>query len=260
MKSNKKKQKSKEYVLNLIEINLILNWLDNTKKPLDKFVFVCLTYGGFRASELTHMQKSWIHIDDEYSKRLGVNYVQIPETGEYCNCRDCKLQHFLDTEAKKDGVKYTKEWYSEIRKTFDYDISEGRYWQPKTLSGNRKIPVVYDIFKEALNSFYHNNNQLTYSRQWVWGIIHNISKEIWKSKTVFDQKKDGYKTILNRQLYPHALRATAASLWAFKGINATALKSIMGWSNIEIADIYVKSDETQALLTAKNIADKEYYI
>jgi hypothetical protein len=40
-----------------------------------------------------------------------------------------------------------------------------------------------------------------------------------------------------------------------RGINATALKEIMGWSSIEIADIYVMSDEKQALLTCKNIVE-----
>ena len=257
MKPNKKVQQSKEDVLKLDDIRIIEEWLSKNNLHLNKFAFVCLTYGGFRASELVHMQKDWIHINDEYSRKLELDYIQIPEKGQYCDCRDCKLQHFLDVEQNKIGVKYTKKWYSEIRKKFDANNAEGRYWEPKTKAGIRKIPIVYDVFREELFKFYEQNNRLNYSRQWVWNTINNISKTIWGSKDVFNPKSNKYECVLNKPLYPHALRATAASLWAFKGMNATALKSIMGWSSIEIADIYVKSDETQSLHAAKDIADKE---
>lgn len=258
MKIDKKPQKSKEFVLKLDEIETIIKWLDEHNKPLERFVFISLTYGGFRASELVHMQKDWLHIDDIYSQQLGVNHIQIPGKGQYCDCYDCKLQTFLETEQKKEGVIFTKEWYNKIRKDFDYDeFKEGRYWEPKTVAGERKIPIVYDVFKNELVKFYSNKNQLNYSRQWVWGVISDISKDIWGYKTVFDVKTSKNRIILNKRLYPHALRATAASLWAFKGINAAGLKSIMGWNSIDIADIYVKSDEKQALLMAKRIADSE---
>lgn len=253
---DRKQQKSKDFVLNLNEIDMVMKYIDDYKLNIEKFIFVCLTYGGFRVSELSHMRRSWIHVNDEYTKQLNVNFIQIPEKGEYCDCRDCKLQHFLEEEVKKGGVKYTKQWYQEIRKNLDYDKLEGRYWQPKTPSGVRKIPIVYDIFQNEVIRFYTNKDKLGRTRYGVWNIINRLSDNIWGSKEVFNSKKDKHERVLNRKLYPHALRATAASLWALKGINATALKSIMGWSNIEIADIYVKSDEAQALLTAKNIAEK----
>lgn len=257
MKQNKQVQKSKDHVLQIEEIATIEKYLDDRKLWLDKFVFVALTYGGFRASELAHMQANWLHLDDQYAKVLGLDYIQIPKTGQFCDCYDCKLQHYLEVEAAKPGIKYSKPWYSQIRKEFDYDTAEGRYWQPKTENSERKIPVVYPIFKNALTNFYLTHNQLQYSRMWIWSRINNISGDIWGKRRIIDQEKKKYKTVLTRILYPHALRATAATLWAFKGMNATALKTIMGWSSIEIADIYVKSDERQALTMAKNIADRQ---
>lgn len=257
MKKDKNVQESKDDALNLNDIRIIEKWLDTNNIRLNKFVFVTLTYGGFRASELVHMQKDWLHIDDEYSKKLELDYVQIPKKGQYCDCRDCKLQHFLEVEKVKIGVKYTKEWYTAIRKTFDATGAEGRYWEPKTNSGERKIPIVYNTFRDELLKFYEKNEKLEYSRQWVWNAVNNISKSIWGFKDVFKAETNKHECILNKPLYPHALRATAASLWAFKGMNATALKSIMGWSSIEIADVYVKSDETQAMHMAKDISNKE---
>ncbi|QLG61108.1 tyrosine-type recombinase/integrase [Halorarum salinum] len=42
------------------------------------------------------------------------------------------------------------------------------------------------------------------------------------------------------KLYPHALRATAATYHAYHGLPATALQSFMGWGKISAANKYVR--------------------
>ncbi len=262
MKPNRPVQKSKMFALHLDEIAAITKKLNESNLVMKRFLFNCLVYGGYRTGELLHQQKEWIHINDEYAKSIEMDYVQIPERGQFCSCRACKLQTYLEQESSKEGVVYNKVWYEEIIKKFNPDIIDGRYWKPKTIDGARKIPILYDDFKNELIDFYQTkgNNKLDYSHQWIWEHIKEISIMIWGYTDVPSKSKDPlhepYRRA-NRRLYPHALRATAASLWALKGINATALKEIMGWSSVAIADIYVMSDEKQALLTCKALVEKE---
>jgi integrase len=60
------------------------------------------------------------------------------------------------------------------------------------------------------------------------------------SGTMF--KKLALKAHIFRDLYPHALRATAATMLAYEKISAPTLKYIMGWSSLQAAEDYVKSD------------------
>lgn len=58
----------------------------------------------------------------------------------------------------------------------------------------------------------------------------NIAKKIARHAHIF------------RNLYPHCLRATEATLLAYKKISAPSLKYIMGWQSLQAAEDYVKSD------------------
>lgn len=252
MKAKRPVQSSRMDALKLEDVNLITNTLSELE-PEKRFLFNCLMFGGYRINELLHQQADWLHINDDYSKSMGLDYIQIPQKGEFCQCRDCKIQAFLEDECKKEGVVYTAAWQKNILKSFDADTVKGRYWEPKTLDGARKIPILYDVFRNELTKFYAINKRLDYSRQWAWTQIKELSMFAWGYNDLPSMNKKGVYRVPKRDLYPHAIRATAASLWAMRGINATALKEIMGWSSIEIADIYVMSDEKQALLTCKNI-------
>lgn len=47
-------------------------------------------------------------------------------------------------------------------------------------------------------------------------------------------------------IYPHALRATAATEMALYDISAAALSSIMGWSDISTARAYIRASDENA--------------
>lgn len=53
-------------------------------------------------------------------------------------------------------------------------------------------------------------------------------------------------------IYPHALRATAATRFADSGLNVFALKSMMGWANLSTAHKYIDSSGER---TARAIRD-----
>lgn len=49
------------------------------------------------------------------------------------------------------------------------------------------------------------------------------------------------------QIYPHALRATAASYYAARGLDVYALQGLMGWKMLKTAEVYIqKSGEHTA--------------
>lgn len=262
-------QSSREDALSNADIKLIFDWLSNEdhNKKLRRLVFSSLTFGGYRANELLHQRPEWIHIGDNESIQLGkkfgfdkLDHVRIPAKGEFCTCRDCKLYAFIESQKEPDK-EYNKAWYSEKKKEFDPKKIEGRYWQPKTKYGARLIPILHPIFKDELQKFYflQHNIRLDYTRQWVWLQIEDIARGTWGYTEVPSKSKNPlYKPYRkpNRVLYPHALRATAATFWADNGMNATFLRKIMGWSNMETADLYVQSDEKLSLATARSIWDK----
>lgn len=45
---------------------------------------------------------------------------------------------------------------------------------------------------------------------------------------------------INRRIYPHALRATAASQHAYEGLNIPSLKVMFGWKKLSTAEKYIR--------------------
>ena len=199
----------------------------------DKFIFTALLYGGLRVGELVHMRKSWIHIDDEYSEAFGYDYIQIPIKGVACDCDQCLLNAY--TELIRDEEQKSKSWYKQTASDFFYlkrnnnlPVSEG-LWRPKSKKAARKIPILMDEFKYELLHFFKHNDSL--------GLIRQQVGEIVKRKS---------NSIIHRHLYPHAIRATTASLWVDSGANVQELMKIMGWETMNTAQIYVDANDKQA--------------
>lgn len=45
---------------------------------------------------------------------------------------------------------------------------------------------------------------------------------------------------MEKRIYPHALRATAATYHAYNGLPAIALQNLMGWADLETAQKYLR--------------------
>ena len=54
------------------------------------------------------------------------------------------------------------------------------------------------------------------------------------------------------RVYPHSLRATAASLLASRDVSLFSLMSFMGWNDIETARSYLSSSEQSAAREIRN--------
>ena len=107
------------------------------------------------------------------------------------------------------------------------------YWSPKTKASARKIPIVFDEFKDAVLLFFKDNEGLSISRQAVWQVVRKVGKEAFGA---------------GRVLYPHAIRATCSNLWSNTGIDPYSLTSVMGWSDMRSAQPYLKAREEKKVL------------
>lgn len=143
--------------------------------------------------------------------RPGEECIRIPRSMP-CDCHDCR---------KSNGV-----------------------WTPKTRASARVIPgrinieafwAVYTYMKEAtvqMSLDEVKKDPVPRDRRRVWETIRRL----------------GRKAGIRHSVFPHALRATAATRIAqIPGMTAAQLMYIMGWSRIETANEYIRMAGTEVL-------------
>ena len=206
---------------------------------------------GMRGGELAHLEESWIDWKD--------SVIEIPEhsrctkgkrEGEVCGyCRRRAeeeletnnlttdeaieaIRHEYDAETVRqlgeDGIQeLAAELLEEVNITREEAIS--RRWKPKTEKSARRIPFDFDVRVEiTLERFFDEYDG--------WS----------KSKSTLNRRINRLADQAGIEVYPHALRATAASAHASRGVSAFALMSTMGWSDISTARMYINSNAEQA--------------
>lgn len=99
-------------------------------------------------------------------------------------------------------------------------------WQPKSAAGARTIPAL-DMSAagwDAIRRYMTAHEAIDISRQTIYRRIVKLSRSAG----------------IERRIYPHALRATAATEAAYKINNPAVLCDIFGWSDLKTAQIYIK--------------------
>jgi len=99
-------------------------------------------------------------------------------------------------------------------------------WKPKSAAGERTIPAL-DMSPdgwEAIRRYMTAHDRIDISRQTIYRRIVKLAKA----------------AKINRRVYPHALRATAATEAAYRISNPNILCDIFGWSDLKTAQIYIK--------------------
>lgn len=107
-------------------------------------------------------------------------------------------------------------------------------WRPKSAAGARVIPIAKPLTKPLHHFFEQHPEGLGITRQAAWKRVKHIAT----------RAEIGYVT-------PHALRATAATIFALAGWNAAELCLMMGWSDINRAWHYIN-----IALAQKGLIDK----
>ncbi len=99
-------------------------------------------------------------------------------------------------------------------------------WKPKSTAGARTIPAL-DMNPEgwdAIKRYMTAHDEIAISRQTIYRRIVKLARSAG----------------IDRRVYPHALRATAATEAAYKISNPSVLCDIFGWSDLKTAQIYIK--------------------
>lgn len=102
------------------------------------------------------------------------------------------------------------------------------YWKPKTKQGIRIVPIpgfLQSILAEFLKS---QPEGLGFNREYAWLRTQKITKD---AKTP--------------RAFPHALRATCATMIASEGFTAIELCYVMGWNRLEMGEHYIRISAAQ---------------
>jgi len=102
-------------------------------------------------------------------------------------------------------------------------------WRPKTRRGARTI-LIHHTLLPIISEYLGSHEELGLTRQRIWQIVQELGR---------------YAGIPH--VYPHCLRATAATILAYDGISAPSLQYNFGWARLSSAEEYVKSDMKRAM-------------
>lgn len=208
---------------------------------------------GMRGGELAHLDVSWINWADKI--------IEIPEhdpcdkgvnSGEVCGyCRRRAIEELktnnLTIDEAENAIRYEfdqetlermgedgiREAVVQLREQVNitYDEAISRRWKPKTPNSAREIPFDFDVRVElCLEEFFDE------FQGWE------------KSKSTVNRRIDRIAEVadIDTRVYPHCLRATAASHFSKRDVSAYSLMSILGWNDISTARSYIRSNSDQA--------------
>jgi len=173
-------------------------------------LYILYTAGrlGLRGGELCHLREDWIDWDRSIIEIPMHDSCTMGKDGGPCGY--CKSQ--ARQSVQKTGV--------------DYEYALSRMWSPKTHAGSRAVPFGFDgDLEEFVEAFFFHRECYPRSRSSVNRRVDRVAEAV------------GMDT---DDLYPHALRATAATYHAYRGLPAPALQSLMGWTNLDVAQKYVR--------------------
>lgn len=228
--------------------------VDHARREIENrfAVFACGRLG-MRGGEVTHFKTGWIDWNDKI--------IEIPDhdpcdkgkfDGEVCGyCRRRAIDYLTTNNLTIGEAVDAIEWVTDddvlalmdddeiFQEALDlrddvnityWDAIE-KYWEPKTSQSVREIPFDFDVRIElCLEQFCDTFDG--------WE----------RSKATLNRRIDRLAEIagLEENVYPHSLRATAASNHASREISAYSLMSIMGWSDIGTARSYIRANSEQA--------------
>lgn len=165
---------------------------------------------GMRKGEITHMTRDWI----DWNR----NMICIPR---HENC--------IKGKNSMDICGYCKslaEQKAEHNLDIDYKEAKEAQWTAKTEESVRDIPFDFHPRVEMIiDEFFTRWDSWPVSAQGVTRRIKAAHEE----------------STLTKRVYPHALRATAASHHAGRGLGAIPLQSMMGWAQLSTAHNYVRA-------------------
>lgn len=181
--------------------------------------FILFTAGrlGMRAGEISHIEPSWI---DWKRSRINIPMYEPCTRGkDGGRCGYCKKRARSRVKHDDTGLSFE-------------DALEER-WLPKTETSARAIPFGFDKeIEKEIELFFWEYDRYNHSRQ-------SVNRRVTAAAEAAG--------IDPKTIYPHAIRATAATYHSYNGLSTAALKSMFGWKKLDVAEKYIrKSGEATA--------------
>lgn len=198
--------------LNYDEFERLVDTTAELEDPFDAECRLILFLGGrlgLRAGEITHLREDWINWNREFIKIPTFDACDLGKDGGACGY--CK-------KSARQAVKRDDE--------LEYEEALADQWSPKTTHSVRTIPFGFDErIANTVEAFFFHRDHYPRSRCSVNRRVDRLAEaaELEKSR-----------------LYPHALRATAATYHAFQGLPIAALQSMFGWSDLSTPQKYIR--------------------
>jgi len=208
--------RTKEDALNEREYELLMSatyQLDEPYELQSRFALLLLGRLGLRPGELCHIQEEWVNW-----RKMMIN---IPYY-EGCNCGYCKQQAEQEADHNED---------------INFEEAINSRWKPKTDGAVREVPFDFSAkVKICMEKFFDEYDKWPRSKQSINRRIDKLCKQV--------------KELDKNEIYPHCLRATAATHHAGNGLDTISLQSLMGWANISTSRSYIKhsGQKTQSAL------------
>ena len=159
----------------------------------------------------------------------------------YLGLRISEVAHMRADWLKGDGMLHIPFRQLCNCNECQHTAGEPGIWHPKTKAGARVLPIPSLLRGDIEHLLHTQADGLQLSRVTLWG----------RSKTIMKRAGIQVKGLSGNTAYPHALRATCATMLAANGMSAVALAYYMGWKSIVLGDHYVR------LAEAKEIAIKQ---
>lgn len=174
-----------------------------------RFVLVAGGRLGMRAGEICHFRESWVDWDKHQIRIPSYDACDHGKGGSVCGYCQKRARSAADHDEE-----------------LTYEEALERRWNPKTANSARAIPFDFDDdVRQVVEEFTFCFDSYPASRA-------SINRRVNRMLEAAD-----YPT---SKSFPHALRSTAATWHAFRGLPAPALQSMFGWADLGTAMKYLR--------------------
>ncbi len=202
---------SHEDALDEASYDALVATTEELEPPFDEECLVVLVLAGrlgLRAGEIAHLRAEWVDTEREV--------IEIPRHSKCLSGKAGSICGYCHKRAASAA-----EHHDEL--TMQEALEER--WEPKTSNSARAVP--YDFNAEVaavVEAFIDDNDCWPTARIGVNRRVDRVAEAA------------GY----DERIYPHALRATAASWHAYRGVPPAALQAMFGWAQLAVAEKYVR--------------------
>lgn len=217
---------SKDHALDEREFELLYEGaqkLDGYRALEAQFIVLAAGRLGMRGGEITHFLSDWVNWRE---KMIEVPAHQPCDKGKDGGRGGHCEQLLKQTVRVNDDV--------------DREDVEDHWWRPKTQAAVRGIPFGQcPRFEIVLERFLDEFDRFERS-------FTAIGRRV-------DRAAEHAEELDPDEVFPHALRATAATHLAGKGLDANALCSMFGWTSLSTARVYLARSDSNTKRAVRSI-------